>query len=97
MGSADWMTRNLRHRIEVVFPVYDPEVREEILQMIEIQLSDNTKARILDQNLVNLPTPDHLKPPEKVPNRILSVPEEKIRHPLIIQCVSKGPIYSISV
>ncbi|MBR9999326.1 MAG: polyphosphate kinase 1 [Cyclobacteriaceae bacterium] len=65
MGSADWMTRNLRHRIEVVFPVYDPGVREEILQMIDSQLSDNTKSRMLDQYLVNQPAPDHLKPPVK--------------------------------
>jgi polyphosphate kinase len=65
MGSADWMTRNLRHRIEVVFPVYDPRVREEILQMINYQVSDNTKARILDQDLVNQPPADYLKRPLK--------------------------------
>jgi polyphosphate kinase len=65
LGSADWMTRNLRHRIEVIFPTYDPEVREEILQMIECQLSDNTKLRILGQRLENLPTLNHLKPPKR--------------------------------
>lgn len=65
LGSADWMTRNLMHRIEVIFPVYDSHIREEILQMIECQLSDNTKSRILDHNLVNLPTPNHLTPPRK--------------------------------
>jgi polyphosphate kinase len=65
MGSADWMTRNLRQRIEVIFPVYDPDVREEILKMIAFQLEDNTKLRMLDYNLVNLPTPDFLKPPRR--------------------------------
>jgi polyphosphate kinase len=65
MGSADWMTRNLKQRIEVIFPVYDPAIREEILNMIDFQLEDNTKLRVLDRNLINLPKPNHLKPPRK--------------------------------
>jgi len=63
MGSADWMTRNLKHRIEVVFPVFDEEVKEEILQMIDCQLKDNVKARILDQDLKNMPKENYNKPP----------------------------------
>lgn len=43
--SADLMTRNLDHRIEVGFPIYDLEVKKEIREMIDIQLMDNTKAR----------------------------------------------------
>ncbi|ADY50733.1 Polyphosphate kinase [Pseudopedobacter saltans DSM 12145] len=43
--SADLMTRNLDRRIEVGFPVYDEEIKEEIRDIIDIQLSDNTKAR----------------------------------------------------
>lgn len=43
--SADLMTRNLDHRIEVGFPIYDPVIKEEIKQLMEIQLMDNTKAR----------------------------------------------------
>ncbi|MBD3750742.1 MAG: polyphosphate kinase 1 [Sphingobacteriales bacterium] len=43
--SADLMTRNLDHRVEVGFPVFDPELKEEIRDMIDIQLMDNTKAR----------------------------------------------------
>lgn len=43
--SADLMTRNLDHRIEVGFPIYDPEIRKEIREMVDIQLMDNTKAR----------------------------------------------------
>ena len=53
MGSADMMTRNLDNRIEVCFPVLDPNVREEINALINIQLSDNTKARILDAYQIN--------------------------------------------
>ena len=43
--SADLMTRNLDHRIEVGFPIYDPEIRKEIKDLINFQLLDNTKAR----------------------------------------------------
>ncbi|TAF43331.1 MAG: polyphosphate kinase 1 [Sphingobacteriales bacterium] len=43
--SADLMTRNLDHRVEVGFPIYDKKIKQEIRQMIDIQLMDNTKAR----------------------------------------------------
>lgn len=43
--SADLMTRNLDHRVEVGFPLYEEDIREEIRDIIDIQLSDNTKAR----------------------------------------------------
>jgi polyphosphate kinase len=47
VASADWMTRNLTHRIEVGFPVYDEALRKELRQFIDTQLRDNTKARII--------------------------------------------------
>ena len=47
--SADLMTRNLDHRVEVGFPIYDNNIREEIRQMVDIQLMDNTKAREINQ------------------------------------------------
>jgi len=50
MGSADWMKRNLYRRIEVVFPIYDPEVKLEVRKLIDLQLKDNAKARLLDEN-----------------------------------------------
>ncbi|HRZ78347.1 MAG TPA: polyphosphate kinase 1, partial [Bacteroidales bacterium] len=46
ISSADWMTRNLDHRIEVACPVEDPDIREELRTMLDIQWSDNTKARL---------------------------------------------------
>ena len=45
LSSADFMTRNLDHRVEVGFPVLDWNVRKEIRDIINIQLRDNTKAR----------------------------------------------------
>ena len=48
ISSADWMTRNLNARIEVAAPVYDPELQKELKFVIETQLSDNVKARIIN-------------------------------------------------
>jgi polyphosphate kinase len=54
IGSADWMPRNLNRRIEVACPIYDPEIKAELRKMLDIQIRDNTKARILDPDLMNL-------------------------------------------
>jgi polyphosphate kinase len=53
LSSADLMNRNLDHRVEVAFPIFDPEVREEMEQFLHFQLSDNTKARVLDSGQEN--------------------------------------------
>lgn len=45
--SADWMVRNFDNRIEVACPVFDPEIREEIRAMLELQMADNVKGRII--------------------------------------------------
>jgi polyphosphate kinase len=53
ISSADWMPRNLDRRIEVACPIYAPEIRTELKELLQIQLRDNTKARILDSELTN--------------------------------------------
>jgi polyphosphate kinase len=53
MSSADWMVRNLSHRIEATFPIYDEQLKKEVKEYIDIQLNDNTKARILDKDQSN--------------------------------------------
>ena len=52
-ASADWMKRNLSRRVEVGFPIYDNDVRKQILDTLDIQLGDNQKARIIDPALKN--------------------------------------------
>jgi polyphosphate kinase len=47
LASADWMPRNLDHRVEIAFPVLDPEARREIRAALEIQLADTVKARLI--------------------------------------------------
>ena len=53
ISSADWMVRNLDHRVEATCPVMDPQIRQELKEILDIQLSDNVKARWLDNNLLN--------------------------------------------
>lgn len=53
LASADWMVRNLSYRIETAFPVYDEELRRQIRDFMQIQLSDNVKARLLTEQQTN--------------------------------------------
>jgi len=53
LSSADWMVRNLDHRLETAIPILDPIIRNEIKDIIQIQLSDNVKARLLEKELSN--------------------------------------------
>lgn len=53
ISSADWMTRNLDHRVECTCPVLDPVIQKELLDILDIQLHDNVKARWLDNKLSN--------------------------------------------
>ena len=50
IGSADWLTRNLDKRVEVTTPIFDKRLQKQIQQFVDIQLSDNVKARYLDEN-----------------------------------------------
>ncbi len=47
MGSADWMPRNLDKRVEIVFPVEDEKLKEEVFHILEVELEDNVKAHVL--------------------------------------------------
>ncbi len=53
ISSADWMVRNLDHRVEAACPIHDEKIKNEILDILTIQLSDNVKARLLDSPLSN--------------------------------------------
>lgn len=53
ISSADWMVRNLDHRVEIACPVYDEDIQKVLKNMLKIQLDDNVKARILNNGLTN--------------------------------------------
>jgi polyphosphate kinase len=54
ISSADLMTRNLDHRIEVTCPIFDKSIKNELKKIFEIQWADNVKARIIDEKQSNL-------------------------------------------
>ena len=53
ISSADWMVRNIDHRIEAACPIFEKTIQQEIKDILQIQLKDNIKARILDNELSN--------------------------------------------
>ncbi len=50
LGSADWMPRNLDRRIEIVFPVHDKDIQKRLQHILDLELSDNVKASVMDEN-----------------------------------------------
>lgn len=53
ISSADWMARNLDNRVEVACPIYNDELKQELLSFFNIQWSDNVASRVLDNKLSN--------------------------------------------
>lgn len=53
ISSADWMLRNLEHRVEATCPIWNDELKQELIDILNIQLQDNIKARWLDNELNN--------------------------------------------
>ena len=54
LGSPDWMKRNLYRRIEAVAPILDLKLKQEMIDMLYIQLADNQKAGWVDEHLRNV-------------------------------------------
>lgn len=53
ISSADWMTRNIDHRIEVAAPVRSQRLKKRIIDIINIHFTDTMKARLIDQSMSN--------------------------------------------
>ncbi|MCV2884937.1 polyphosphate kinase 1 [Aestuariibacter sp. AA17] len=53
ISSADWMTRNMDNRIEVGCPVYDEDLQQQIVDILNIQFKDTIKARVIDKDQQN--------------------------------------------
>ncbi len=49
-GSADWMPRNLERRVEILFPIEEPELKEKVSHILDTMLRDTLKARIMNEN-----------------------------------------------
>jgi polyphosphate kinase len=53
ISSADWMVRNLDHRVEVTCPISNLQLKKELKDILNLQWSDNVKARVLNNELSN--------------------------------------------
>ncbi|MFM8432485.1 MAG: polyphosphate kinase 1 [Bacteroidota bacterium] len=53
LSSGDWMYRNLDHRSEVAVPVFDEQIKQQLIKYLELQLNDNVKARSIDSHSTN--------------------------------------------
>ena len=58
IGSPDWMRRNLYRRIEAVTPILDKDLKQELIDILQIQLADNQKAVWVDEQLRNIYKPE---------------------------------------
>ncbi|MCC9137177.1 polyphosphate kinase 1 [Pontibacter silvestris] len=78
IASADWMTRNLNRRIEVGFPLLQPELVEEVQHIIDLQLTDDTKTRNIDNSYVQPPAPTNIRAQYETYNYLRSLIPEGI-------------------
>ncbi|MCU4165073.1 polyphosphate kinase 1 [Carboxylicivirga caseinilyticus] len=62
LSSADWLNRNINRRIETAFPIENDDLKNEILDILEMQLNDNVKVRRIDANLNNILDPSDRPP-----------------------------------
>jgi polyphosphate kinase len=85
LASADWMTRNLDRRIELCFPIDDQRIKKEVMNILHIQLQDNTSARNLDSMHHNLPVKSERKEKIRAQLEIYNLLKEK-------QSISSGQI-----
>lgn len=53
ISSADWMTRNLDYRVEVGCPIYDADIKQELMDTFDICWADNAKARVFSEKQDN--------------------------------------------
>jgi len=54
IGSADWMKRNLYRRVECICPIYDEALKNELIDILNIQLADNVKACEINSKMENI-------------------------------------------
>ncbi|WP_026752916.1 polyphosphate kinase 1 [Sediminibacter sp. Hel_I_10] len=58
ISSADWMTRNIENRVEVSCPIYQEDIKQELLEVFDMCWRDNVKSRIIDGSQKNKHKPD---------------------------------------
>jgi polyphosphate kinase len=84
VGSADWMDRNLSRRVEVVFPVEQPDLKQRVIDILKITLADNQKAReLLPDGTYRRVKPEPGVPALRSQVRFLELAAEGARPPVV--------------
>jgi polyphosphate kinase len=79
VGSADWMDRNLSRRVEVVFPIEQPELKQRVIDILKVTLADNVKAReLLPDGTYRRVRPAEGTPPVRSQQRFLEMATEAV-------------------
>ncbi|MDO5017257.1 MAG: polyphosphate kinase 1 [Porphyromonas sp.] len=91
ISSADWMTRNLYRRIECAMPVLEPEIKRFLGNVLQLCLSDNTKATYVDENLDNVPKRDHPEEPIRTQVEMYNVVDRFNQRPPFVAPQIKEP------
>jgi polyphosphate kinase len=92
-GSADWMDRNLSRRVEVIFPVEQPDLKARLIdEILKTTLADNVKAReLLADGTYRRVTPAAGDAPVRSQQRFLELAEASARQPLVGPAPSESP------
>ena len=80
ISSADFMTRNMERRVEVACPIYQPEIREKLHEILNACLQDNVKARLLQADGSYVPLPDQTDRVEEQQTLMQLAEREAQRH-----------------
>jgi len=93
IGSADWMDRNLSRRVEVVWPVEQPDLKTRLIdEVLATSLADNTKARVLlPDGRYRRVAPDNGQPPVRSQERFLEFAAASARRQLPTIAVVSPP------
>jgi polyphosphate kinase len=93
-GSADWMDRNLSRRVEVIFPIEQPDLKARMIdEILKTVLADNVKAReLLPDGTYRRMAPGPGDPLVRSQQRFLELAEASARQPLVGPSPSESPI-----
>ncbi|ANE49417.1 polyphosphate kinase 1 [Flavisolibacter tropicus] len=82
ISSADWMVRNIDHRVEASCPILDDRLKQELKDILNIQLQDNVKARVLNNELSNEYVQNEYNTPIRSQVETYNYLHSKIKHSL---------------
>ena len=80
IGSADWMTRNLDHRIEALVPIFDKAIRRQLKAFLSIEWDDNVKSRLLGEAQLNTYKRQPNKPQIRAQDKIYTLLKDAQHH-----------------